>query len=140
MNVLDGRWMGRVTSHVSLREALDLVTAERIGATITFADRTMRGAGIARLRLAVAALNPHAGEGGLFGREELDVIGPAVAEARARGIDCRGPFPADTLFGRVFAGEFDGAVSMFHDQGQIATKLPGFGRGVTVAAGSASRS
>jgi len=71
----------------------------------------------------------------MFGREEIEVIAPAIAAAAARGIDCRGPFPADTVFVRAFAGEFDGVLSMFHDQGQIATKLRGFNRGVTVTAG-----
>jgi 4-hydroxythreonine-4-phosphate dehydrogenase len=135
MNVLDGLWMSRVTSHLALRAALDLVTRERIGEALTLADRTMRSAGIARPRIAVAALNPHAGESGLLGREEIDVIAPAVAEAEKRGIDCKGPFSADTVFLRAFAGEFDGVLSMFHDQGQIATKLKGFNRGVTVTAG-----
>jgi 4-hydroxythreonine-4-phosphate dehydrogenase len=135
MNVLDGLWMSRVTSHLSLRAALDLVTPERIGEALALADRTMRNAGIARPRIAVAALNPHAGESGLFGREEIDVIAPAVAEAARRGIDCRGPFSADTVFLKAFAGEYDGVLSMFHDQGQIATKLKGFNRGVTVTAG-----
>jgi 4-hydroxythreonine-4-phosphate dehydrogenase len=135
MNVLDGLWMSRATSHVSLRAALDLLTAERIGEALALADRTMRAAGIATPRIAVAALNPHAGENGLFGREEIEIIAPAVAEAARRGIGCRGPFPADTVFLRAFAGEFDGVLSMFHDQGQIATKLRGFHRGVTVTAG-----
>jgi 4-hydroxythreonine-4-phosphate dehydrogenase len=135
MNVLDDLWVSRATSHVSLRTALDQLTVDRIDRAITLADRTMRGAGVARPRLAVAALNPHAGEGGLFGREELEIIAPAVALAAGRGITCRGPFPADTVFLRAFAGEYDGVVSMFHDQGQIATKLRGFDRGVTITAG-----
>ncbi len=135
MNVLDGLWMSRATSHVSLRQALELLTAERIGAALALADRTMRSAGIATPRIAVAALNPHAGENGLFGREEIEIIAPAVAEAARRGIGCRGPFPADTVFLKAFAGEYDGILSMFHDQGQIATKLKGFNRGVTVTAG-----
>jgi len=135
MNVLDGVWIARVTSHVSLRAALDLVTAERIAAALALADATLRAAGFAAPRIAVAALNPHAGEGGLFGREEIEIIAPAVEEAARRGIGCRGPFPADTVFRRAFGGEFDGVVAMFHDQGQIATKLRGFERGVTVTAG-----
>ena len=95
----------------------------------------MRGAGISEPRIAVAALNPHAGEGGLFGREEIDIIAPAVARAAGRGIRCKGPFAADTVFLKAFAGEYDGVLSMYHDQGQIATKLKGFNRGVTVTAG-----
>ena len=135
MNVLDGQWMSRVTSHVSLRQALDQISFQSITDTIELSDRTMRRAGIAEPRIAVAALNPHAGEGGLFGRDEIEVIGPAVAAAAARGIACRGPFPADTVYLKAFAGEYDGVVAMYHDQGQIATKLRGFNRGVTVTAG-----
>jgi len=135
MNVLDNLWMSRVTSHVSLRQALDQITAASIGETIRLADRTMRSAGFAKPRLAVAALNPHGGEKGLFGREEIEVIRPAVVEAAASGIDCSGPFPADTVYLRAFANDFDGVVAMYHDQGQIATKLRGFNRGVTVTAG-----
>jgi 4-hydroxy-L-threonine phosphate dehydrogenase PdxA len=95
----------------------------------------MRRAGIAAPRIAVAALNPHGGEGGLFGREEIDLIAPTVKRVAASGIGCSGPFPADTIYIRAFRGEFDGVVSMYHDQGQIATKLHGFNRGVTVTAG-----
>src|SRR5690242_1971207 len=135
MNVLDGLWMSRATSHVSLRTALDQITAARIDEALNLADATMRGAGIVDPRIAVAALNPHGGEGGLFGREEIDVIAPAVAAAAARGIACKGPYPADTVYLKAFAGEFDGVLSMYHDQGQIATKFKGFNRGVTVTAG-----
>jgi 4-hydroxythreonine-4-phosphate dehydrogenase len=135
MNVLDNLWMSRVTSHVSLRTALDQITPQRIDDALTLADRTMRGAGFSRPRIAVCALNPHAGENGLFGREEIEVIAPAVAKAAARGIDCKGPFPSDTVFLKAFDGQFDGVLSMYHDQGQIATKMKGFNRGVTVTAG-----
>ncbi len=135
MNVLDNLWMSRVTSHVSLRTAIDQITGERIENALTLADATMRGAGFARPRIAVCALNPHGGENGLFGREEIEVIAPAVARAAQRGIGCKGPFPSDTVFLKAFNGEFDGVLSMYHDQGQIATKLKGFNRGVTVTAG-----
>jgi 4-hydroxythreonine-4-phosphate dehydrogenase len=135
MNVLDNLWMSRVTSHVSLRTALDQITGTRIDEALTLADATMRGAGFAKPRIAVCALNPHGGENGLFGREEIDVIAPAVAKAAQRGIGCKGPFPSDTVFIKAFNGEFDGVLSMYHDQGQIATKLRGFNRGVTVTAG-----
>jgi 4-hydroxythreonine-4-phosphate dehydrogenase len=138
MNVLDDVWVSRVTSHVSLRAALDQITAERIANALTLADNTMRAAGFAEPRIAVASLNPHAGENGLFGREEIDVIAPSVAAAAARGIRCRGPFPADTVFIKAFAGEYDGVLIMYHDQGQIATKLKGFNRGVTVTGGLAT--
>ncbi len=83
MNVLDGQWMSRVTSHVSLRTALDQITAQRIDDALTLADATMRGAGFEKPRIAVAALNPHGGENGLFGREEIEVIAPAVNRAIA---------------------------------------------------------
>ena len=135
MNVLDGQWMSRVTSHVSLREALDLINAESITAAVMLVDRMMKLAGIAKPRIAVAALNPHAGENGLFGREEIELICPTVQKIATTGIDCTGPYPADTIYIRAFAGEFDSVVAMYHDQGQIATKLKGFHRGVTVTAG-----
>jgi 4-hydroxythreonine-4-phosphate dehydrogenase len=135
MNVLDNLWMSRVTSHVSLRTALDQITPDRIDEAITLADRTMRGAGFDAPRIAVAALNPHGGENGLFGREEIEIIAPAVARAAGRGILCRGPFPSDTVFLKAFAGDYDGVLTMYHDQGQIATKLKGFNRGVTVTGG-----
>ena len=135
MNVLDDLWMSRVTSHVSLRTALDQITPTRIDEALSLADATMRGAGFAAPRIAVAALNPHAGEGGLCGREEIEIIAPAVAKAAQRGIACQGPYPSDTVFLKAFAGEFDGVLTMYHDQGQIATKLRGFNRGVTVTGG-----
>jgi len=135
MNVLDNIWMSRATSHVSLRAALDQITSERIAQALTLADATMRGAGFAKPRIAVAALNPHGGENGLFGREEIEIIAPAVAAAASRGIACQGPFPSDTVFLKAFNGEYDGVLSMYHDQGQIATKMKGFNRGVTVCAG-----
>jgi 4-hydroxythreonine-4-phosphate dehydrogenase len=135
MNVLDGQWMSRVTGHQSLREALDGINPESITDAIKLADRMMRKAGVASPRIAVAALNPHAGEGGLFGRDEIEMIRPTVEAAAKTGIACSGPFPADTVYIRAFAGEFDSVVAMYHDQGQIATKLRGFNRGVTVTAG-----
>jgi 4-hydroxythreonine-4-phosphate dehydrogenase len=135
MNVLENQWMARVTSHVSLRQALDQITGPAICDAIRLTDATMRKAGIERPRIAVAALNPHAGEGGLFGREEIEIIRPAVDEMAAEGIRCEGPFPADTVYLKAFAGAYEGVVAMYHDQGQIATKLKGFNRGVTVTAG-----
>jgi len=135
MNVLDGQWMSRVTGHVSLRQALDEVTPARIRDAVQLADRMMRRAGIAAPRIAVCALNPHGGENGLFGTEEIDFIRPTVEAIAADGIDCRGPFPSDTIYLKAFAGDYDGVVAMYHDQGQIATKLRGFQRGVTVTGG-----
>ena len=135
MNVLDGQWMSRVTGHQSLREALDGINPASITDAIELAHRMMLKAGIAKPRIAVAALNPHAGENGLFGRDEIEMIRPTVEAAAKTGIACTGPFPADTVYIRAFAGEFDSVVAMYHDQGQIATKLRGFNRGVTVTAG-----
>jgi 4-hydroxy-L-threonine phosphate dehydrogenase PdxA len=126
MNVLDRWWMSRVTSHVSLRTAVDQVNPKRIEAALVLADRTMRDAGLD---------NPRIAENGLFGWEEAEMIAPTVARMAKQGIKCHGPFPSDTVFVRAFDGEFDGVLSMYHDQGQIATKLKGFNRGVTVTAG-----
>jgi 4-hydroxythreonine-4-phosphate dehydrogenase len=135
MNVLDNQWMSRVTGHTALREAIDLIDERSITDAIELADTMMRKAGIDKPRIAVAALNPHAGENGLFGRDEIELIRPTVEKAARTGINCKGPFPADTVYIRAFAGEFDSVVAMYHDQGQIATKLKGFNRGVTVTAG-----
>ncbi|HTH96569.1 MAG TPA: 4-hydroxythreonine-4-phosphate dehydrogenase PdxA [Stellaceae bacterium] len=135
MNVIDGQWMTRVTSHVSLRQALDQITPQRIEASLKLADWAMKAAGIEKPRIAVAALNPHNGEGGLFGMEEIEIIRPTVEKMAAEGIDCKGPFASDTVYIKAFAGEYDSVLSMYHDQGQIATKLKGFNRGVTITAG-----
>jgi 4-hydroxythreonine-4-phosphate dehydrogenase len=135
LNVLENLWTSRATSHVGLREVSALITKQRVYEAIVLIDGAMRLAGLATPRLAVAALNPHGGEGGLFGTEEIDVIAPAIAQARSEGIDASGPFPADTIFVRVTAGAYNGVVSMYHDQGQIAMKLMGFERGVTVQGG-----
>lgn len=135
MNVVEGQWMARVTSHVSLRKALDLINPQSITDAVGLADRMMRKAGIARPRIAVCALNPHGGEGGLFGMEEIEFIRPTVETIAASGIDCSGPYPSDTVYLKAFAGQFDSVVAMYHDQGQIATKLKGLGKGVTITAG-----
>ena len=135
MNVLDNQWMSRVTSHVSLRQAVEQINGQAIKEAIVLATTMMKKAGIAAPRLAVAALNPHGGEGGLFGMEEIEIIRPAVEAMAAKGILCEGPFPSDTVYLKAFAGHYDGVLSMYHDQGQIATKMRGFNRGVTVTAG-----
>ncbi len=135
MNVIPEFSTFRVTSHVSLRQALDLVTPERIEEAIRLAHRTMRDTGLATPRIGVAALNPHGGENGLFGDEEIRIIRPTVERVRTAGIDCTGPLPSDTIFLRARARHFDAVVIMYHDQGQIATKLLGFHKGVTVSAG-----
>jgi len=135
MNVIKEFSTFRVTSHVALREAVNLVTAERIESAIRLADDTLRAAGHAKPRLGVAALNPHNGENGLFGDEEIRIIRPTVEKMRAAGINCTGPISSDAIFIKARNGDFDGVVMMYHDQGQIATKLLGFSKGVTVTAG-----
>jgi 4-hydroxythreonine-4-phosphate dehydrogenase len=135
-NVLEEVWNARVTSHVPLGQVASLITRERILRGLRATHMAMRDAGFEAPRIAVAALNPHAGEGGAFGREEIEVIGPAVTAGRAEGILCDGPFPSDTVFVRaVRAKQFDAVLTMFHDQGQIAMKLIGFDRGVTLLGG-----
>lgn len=135
INVCGRLWTSRVTSHVPLREVADLLTMEKIREAARLLHRTVASSGIAAPRIAVAGLNPHAGEGGLLGTEEIDMIAPAVAQLRAEGFDVIGPLPADTLFVAARRGDFQGVVTMYHDQGQIAMKLMGFERGVTVAGG-----
>ena len=135
MNVIKEFSTFRATSHIALREAVNLVTPERITAAITLAHDMLRAAGHASPRIGVAALNPHGGEGGLFGDEEIRIIRPTVERMRVAGVPCEGPIPSDTIFLRALRGEYDGVVMMYHDQGQIATKLLGFNKGVTVTAG-----
>jgi 4-hydroxythreonine-4-phosphate dehydrogenase len=135
MNVIKEFSTFRVTSHVALREAVNLVTPERIESAIRLADDTLRAAGYAKPRLGVAALNPHNGENGLFGDEEIRIIRPTVDKMRATGVNCIGPISSDAIFIQARRGDFDGVVMMYHDQGQIATKLLGFSKGVTVTAG-----
>ncbi len=135
MNVIEQFSTFRVTSHVALREAVNLVTPERISAAVNLANNSLRAAGCAHPRIGVAALNPHNGENGLFGDEEIRIIRPTVDKLRAEGIDCQGPISSDVIFLKALKKEFDGVVMMYHDQGQIATKLLGFNKGVTVTAG-----
>ena len=125
----------RVTSHVSLRQAVDLVIPERIEGALRLAHEMMRGLGKGNPRIGVAALNPHNGEGGLFGTEEIEIIRPTLDRLRAENLPCEGPFPSDTVFLKARAGDFDAVVIMYHDQGQIATKLLGFSEGVTLTGG-----
>jgi 4-hydroxythreonine-4-phosphate dehydrogenase len=113
----------------------DLIDETSVRNAIALVDRIMRASRATPPRIAVAGLNPHAGEGGLLGYEEIRVIGPAVAWAKAQGIDVSGPYPADTLFIAARRGDFDAVVTMYHDQGQIAMKLMGFEKGVTLHGG-----
>jgi 4-hydroxythreonine-4-phosphate dehydrogenase len=125
-----------VTLHVALRQVFDLLTVEAVASKIRLADRAMgplRG-GTAP-RIAVSSLNPHAGEHGLFGDEEIRIIQPAVEIAQAEGIDVGGPYPNDTLFHQALSGAFDAVVAMYHDQGHIALKTAGFRRAVNVTLG-----
>ncbi|MDR1658580.1 MAG: 4-hydroxythreonine-4-phosphate dehydrogenase PdxA [Deltaproteobacteria bacterium] len=135
LGVLNNIWTARVTSHIPSRDIYKYLTLDNILRSVRLLDKAQRLAGFAQPRIAVAAFNPHAGENGTCGREEIEVIGPAVEQARAEKIEATGPWSADTLFMKLFRGDFDGAVSMYHDQGQIAMKLQGFDNGVTVFAG-----
>ena len=135
VNTLDGLWTSRVTSHIPLRAVYEHISVDEILPAIRLIHNTIRQSGQPSPRLAVAGLNPHAGEGGLFGSEEIDLIRPAVEAAQEEDIAASGPYPPDTVFLRASRGEFDGVVTMYHDQGQIAMKLLGFERGVTVHGG-----
>src|SRR5438445_10158564 len=123
------------TNHMALRAVCDYVRKDRILDRLVLADAALRDMGIARPRLAVAGLNPHAGEEGAFGHEERDEIVPAVREAVTRGIDAQGPFPADTVFLKSRDGAYDLTLALYHDQGLMAVKLVGFGRVVTLLIG-----
>jgi 4-hydroxythreonine-4-phosphate dehydrogenase len=134
-NIAHGMWNGRVTSHVAMKDVPGLLSKDRICQSIELADSTLRMAGYKRPRIVVAAYNPHAGEGGLMGREEIEYIRPAVERMQERQMDVSGPFPADTLWLKVRDGQYDVVVTMYHDQGQIAIKLLGFDQGVSMLAG-----
>jgi 4-hydroxythreonine-4-phosphate dehydrogenase len=134
-NILDEFWNARVTSHIPLGEVAACMTRERIEKSIDLTIESMRSAGYERPRIAVAGLNPHAGDGGNFGQEEITVIGPAVEAAQAKQQAVEGPFSPDTVFLRARAGLHDAVLTMYHDQGQIAMKLIGFDRGITLIGG-----
>lgn len=123
------------TIHVALAQVSALITRETELNTIRLAHMACRQAGIARPRIAVAGLNPHAGEGGRFGQEEIDTIIPAIEQARAEGLDASGPWPGDTIFMRARQGEFDIVVAQYHDQGLIPVKYLGVDHGVNVTVG-----
>ena len=125
----------RVTSHVSLRQAVDLVVPERIRGAVKLAYTVLNGLGHDKPRIGVAALNPHAGESGLFGDEEITIIRPTIETLNAEGLHTEGPYPSDTVFLKAKGGQLDAVVIMYHDQGQIATKLLGFSEGVTLTGG-----
>jgi 4-hydroxythreonine-4-phosphate dehydrogenase len=134
-NVLEKLWNARVTSHIPLAAVSAALTVDGIVEALQLTSDALKAAGFNPPRIGVAALNPHAGDGGNFGREEIDIIEPAVKKAKAKGLPADGPYPADTVFVRARGGQFDAVLTMFHDQGQIAMKLMGFDRGVTVLGG-----
>jgi 4-hydroxythreonine-4-phosphate dehydrogenase len=127
--------VAHVTTHCSLRNAIDQVSARRVEANIRLLAEAMRQLGIPNPRIAVGGLNPHAGENGLFGDEEAHHITPAIETARASGIEVSGPYPPDTVFMRAFKGEFDGVVAMLHDHGFVALKSMDFSHGVNITIG-----
>ncbi len=124
-----------VSIHVSLRQALDAVTTEQVLQTIRITHAHFQRSGVAQPRIAVAGLNPHAGEGGLFGWEDRDAIAPAIERARQEGMDASGPHAPDTVFMRARQGSFDVVVAMYHDQGLIPVKLLGLDEGVNTTLG-----
>lgn len=124
-----------VSTHIALRKFLDTLSAERIETVVALADTFLRRVGYNRPRIAVAGVNPHAGENGLFGDEEIKIVSPAIAAAKGRGIDVYGPCPPDTVFLQAYEGQYDMVVAMYHDQGHIPLKLLGFYDGVNITAG-----
>ncbi|MEI3853615.1 MULTISPECIES: 4-hydroxythreonine-4-phosphate dehydrogenase PdxA [unclassified Ensifer] len=134
-NVLDTVWNARVTSHIPLKEVAGSLSRQAIQSEICLTVECLKRSGIKAPRLLVAGLNPHAGDGGSFGMEEIDIIGPAVEAAVADGFDVSGPHPADTVFVAALKGGYHAVLTMYHDQGQIAMKLMGFDRGVTMLGG-----
>ncbi|MBS7623466.1 4-hydroxythreonine-4-phosphate dehydrogenase PdxA [Candidatus Bathyarchaeota archaeon] len=124
-----------VTTHVSIREACSLIKRERVSTVIRLTNEVLQKLGIEKPRIAVAGLNPHAGEGGMFGDEEIREIAPAIEASRNSGIDVVGPMPPDTVFLRANRGEYDAVVAMYHDQGHIPVKMLGFESGVNVTIG-----
>lgn len=139
INVTNGLYTTRTTSHIPIAKvSADLQEngGERIKRAIRLSYKTLTSAGIENPRIGVAALNPHCGENGDCGREEIDVITPCIEDAQKNGINAMGPFPSDIVFHKALVKkEFDGVVTMYHDQGQIALKLIGFEGGITVAGG-----
>jgi 4-hydroxythreonine-4-phosphate dehydrogenase len=131
----DGLRVVLVTIHLALRDAIERITIENELDAIRLANEGARSYGIEHPRVAVAGLNPHAGEGGLFGREEIDIIAPAIERARELGIDATGPWPGDTVFMQARQGRFDVVVAQYHDQGLIPVKYLGLEEGVNVTLG-----
>ena len=135
INMLGNLMTVRVTSHIPISAVSVHLNIPEILATIQLAHDTSCAFGVEEPRIAVSGLNPHNGENGKCGREELDIIAPAIAEAQGFGWNVSGPYPADVVFMRAFRGDFDAVVTMYHDQGQIALKAIGFDQGVTISGG-----
>lgn len=127
--------VSHVSTHVSLRQAIERVRPERILTVLRLTDEAVRQMGVDQPRVAVAGLNPHSSEGGLFGDEEIKYITPALEEARRQGFNVTGPLPPDSVFLRTLQGQFDAAIAMYHDQGHIAVKMLGITEGVNVTLG-----
>lgn len=138
-NTLGDLWTSRISSHVPLKDVASYLSVERISQAAELIYNALRASGLAAPKVAIAGFNPHNGDGGTCGREEIDIIAPAVQALQARDwpsdAPFHGPFPADTIFLKAQAGEYQAIVTMYHDQGQIAIKLLGFSRGVTVQGG-----
>ncbi|MEZ8026141.1 4-hydroxythreonine-4-phosphate dehydrogenase [Enterovibrio norvegicus] len=134
-NTLGDIWTSRISSHVPFKDVTQYLSQDRIIEATKLIHDCLIKSGVARPKIAIAALNPHGGDGGICGREEIDIIQPAVKTLQDQHYPVSGPFPADTLFLKVRDGEFDAVVTMYHDQGQIAIKLLGFEKGVTVQGG-----
>ena len=138
-NTLGELWTSRISSHVPLKDVAGYLSVERIEQAAELIYRSLLANGVAEPKVAIAAFNPHGGDGGVCGREEVEIIEPAVKALQARSWPTaspfHGPFPADTIFLKAQAGEYQAIVTMYHDQGQIAIKLLGFSRGVTVQGG-----
>ena len=124
-----------LTWHLPLREALEAIDEERVIRHLHLLSDGLRGLGFASPKVALAGLNPHAGERGILGREELEILAPAVREARGEGVDVTGPISPDAVFAAAAKGEFDGVLALYHDQAFIPVKLLGEGRGMTVLFG-----
>ncbi len=118
--------VSHMTTHSALQDVPNKITPQRLRRVVTLTDEALQALALPRRKIAIAALNPHAGEGGLFGRQDIDVVEPAIAELKRDGFDLEGPVPGDTVFVKLRAGQYDAVVAMYHDQGHIPVKLLGF--------------
>ncbi|PJG84451.1 4-hydroxythreonine-4-phosphate dehydrogenase PdxA [Conservatibacter flavescens] len=135
LNVVDHIWAGRVTSHIPFKDIVPNLSIEAVKDGVLLLHKALIQAGVQNPKIAVQALNPHGGEGGVFGDEEITIITPGIEKAREQGIDVYGPFPGDTTMREVERLKIDGVLSMYHDQFSTALKILGFERGVTVQGG-----